>query len=62
MHTRLKYSLMLQSLSPLIAVMMCASFSRATLYYTNPVLAILDYRVYKIQFQENKVLKAIVLA
>ena len=30
------------------------SANRTTLYYANPVLAILGYRVYEIQFQENK--------
>ncbi len=38
----------------IIVVMMCALLNRTTLYYANPVLAILGYRVYEIQFQENK--------
>jgi hypothetical protein len=38
----------------IIVVMMCALLSRTNLYYANPVLAILGYRVYEIQFQKNK--------
>lgn len=37
----------------IIVMMMCALLSRTTLYYANPVLAILGYRIYEIQFQEN---------
>lgn len=38
----------------IIVVMMCALLNKTTLYYANPVLAILGYRVYEIEFQDNK--------
>ena len=37
----------------IIVVMMCALLNRTNLYYANPVLAILGYHVYEIQFKEN---------
>ena len=37
----------------IIVVMMCALLNRTNLYYANPVLAILGYHVYEIQFEEN---------
>lgn len=37
----------------IIVVMMCALLSKTHLYYANPVLAILGYRVYEIQFKRN---------
>lgn len=37
----------------IIVVMMCALLSKTHLYYANPVLAILGYRVYEITFKSN---------
>ncbi len=37
----------------IIVVMMCALLSKTHLYYANPVLAILGYRVYEVQFKSN---------
>ena len=37
----------------IIVVMMCALLSKTHLYYANPVLAILGYHVYEIQFKGN---------
>ena len=37
----------------IIVVMMCTLLSKTHLYYANPVLAILGYRVYEIQFKSN---------
>lgn len=37
----------------IIVVMMCALLSKTHLYYANPVLAILGYRVYKVTFKSN---------
>ena len=37
----------------IIVVMMCVLLNRTNLYYANPVLAILGYRVYEIRFEEN---------
>lgn len=36
-----------------VVVMMCALLSKTHLYYANPVLAILGYRVYEITFKSN---------
>lgn len=36
-----------------LVVMMCALLSKTHLYYANPVLAILGYRVYEITFKSN---------
>lgn len=33
--------------------MMCALLEKTSLFYANPVLAILGYRVYSFSFQEN---------
>ena len=33
--------------------MMCALLSKTHLYYANPVLAILGYRVYEVTFKSN---------
>ena len=37
----------------IIVVMMCALLSKTHLYYANPVLAILGYRVYEVTFKSN---------
>lgn len=37
----------------IIVVMMCALLSKTHLYYANPILAILGYRVYEVQFKSN---------
>ena len=37
----------------IIVVMMCALLSKTRLYYANPVLAILGYRVYEVTFKSN---------
>lgn len=38
----------------LIVIMMCALLNKTHLFYANPVLAILGYRVYEVQFSDNK--------
>lgn len=37
----------------IIVIMMCALLEKTSLFYANPVLAILGYRVYSFSFQEN---------
>lgn len=43
----------IQKRYPSLVVMMCALLSKTHLYYANPVLAILGYRVYEITFKSN---------
>lgn len=38
----------------IIVIMMRALLEKTSLFYANPVLAILDYRVYSFSFQENE--------
>ncbi len=38
----------------IIVILMCVLLSRTSLFYANPVLAILGYRVYEFKFVDNK--------
>ena len=41
----------------IIVLLMCALLERTSLFYANPVLALLGYRVYKFQFKDNEEFK-----